>query len=129
MLQKVLIIFWQTELYHNILFFQVTHVITTHELLPKFKNVLQRTPTVKHIIFLEDQVTATDRTGFRDDVKIHAFQEVIDLGHKSTTSYAIHRPTKDDPAIIMYTSGNLLSAVSGGFSPQKFREKILYFFT
>jgi len=86
-------------------FFQVTHVITTHELLPKFKNVLQRTPTVKHIIFLEDQVTETDRTGFRDDVKIHAFQEVIDLGHKSTTSYAIHRPTKDDPAIIMYTSG------------------------
>ena len=104
----------------NIFFFQVTHVITTHELLPKFKNVLQRTPTVKHIIFLEDQVTETDRTGFRDDVKIHAFQEVIDLGHKSTTSYAIHRPTKDDPAIIMYTSGKYYQPFPVGFPHKNF---------
>ena len=98
-------------------------MITTHELLPKFKNVLQRTPTVKHIIFLEDQVTETDRTGFRDDVKIHAFQEVIDLGHKSTTSYAIHRPTKDDPAIIMYTSGKYYQPFPVGFPHKNFVKK------
>ena len=35
---------------------EVTHVITTHELLPKFKSVLHRTPTVKYMIYLEDQV-------------------------------------------------------------------------
>jgi len=35
---------------------EVTHVITTHELLPKFKAVLHRTPTVKVMIFIEDQV-------------------------------------------------------------------------
>ena len=110
------------------IFFQVTHVITTHELLPKFKNVLQRTPTVKHIIFLEDQVTETDRTGFRDDVKIHAFQEVIDLGHKSTTSYAIHRPTKDDPAIIMYTSGKYYQPFPVGFPHKNFLKKYCIFF-
>lgn len=85
---------------------EVTHLITTHELLPKFTKVLQRTPSVKHIIFLEDQVDVTDRSGFRNDVKIHSFQEVIELGLKSTTNHAIHRPTKDDPAIIMYTSGS-----------------------
>ena len=105
-------------------------MITTHELLPKFKNVLQRTPTVKHIIFLEDQVTETDRTGFRDDVKIHAFQEVIDLGHKSTTSYAIHRPTKDDPAIIMYTSGKYYQPFPVGFPLKNFaKKKTVFFFT
>ena len=86
--------------------FQVTHVITTHELLPKFKAVLQRTPSVKHLIFLEDQVSSTDRSGYRQDVNIHGFQEVIELGKKSTSNYSIRRPTKDDPAIIMYTSGN-----------------------
>ena len=42
---------------------EVTHVITTHELLPKFKNVLPRAPHVKVMIFLEDQVHTTDRTG------------------------------------------------------------------
>ena len=43
---------------------EVTHVITTHELLPKFKNVLHNTPNVKVVIFLEDQVHTTDRTGY-----------------------------------------------------------------
>ena len=85
---------------------EVTHVITTHELLPKFKNVLQKTPTVKHLIFLEDQANETDRDGFRSDVIIHAFQEIIEKGLTSTTNFPIKRPTKDDPAIIMYTSGS-----------------------
>ena len=43
---------------------EVTHVITTHELLPKFKNVLHKTPNVRVVIFLEDQVHTTDRTGY-----------------------------------------------------------------
>lgn len=85
---------------------EVTHVITTHELMPKFKNVLQRTSTVKHLIFLEDQINPTDRSGYKADVKIHAFQEVIQLGKSSTNNFQVRRPTKDDPAIIMYTSGS-----------------------
>lgn len=85
---------------------EVTHVITTHELMPKFRNVLQRTPTVKHLIFLEDQVTPTDRNGYRDDVKIVSFQEIIEMGKNTNTNFPIRRPTKDDPAIIMYTSGS-----------------------
>ena len=58
------------------------------------------------MIFLEDQVNSTDRSGYRQDVNIHGFQEVIELGKKSTSNYSIRRPTKDDPAIIMYTSGD-----------------------
>ena len=74
--------------------------------MPKFKNVLQRTSTVKHLIFLEDQINPTDRSGYKADVKIHAFQEVIQLGKSSTNNFQVRRPTKDDPAIIMYTSGS-----------------------
>ena len=44
---------------------EVTHVITTHELLPKFKNVLKQTPTVKHLIFIEEQIHNTERTGYK----------------------------------------------------------------
>ena len=76
---------------------EVTHVITTHELLPKFKNVLERTPTVKHVIFLEDQVNTTDRSGYKEDVSIHAFQEIIEMGRTCTSNFPIKRPTKDDP--------------------------------
>ena len=56
---------------HGINQTEVTHVITTHELLPKFKNVLKQTPTVKHLIFIEDQIADTERTGFK--VRRHDF--------------------------------------------------------
>ena len=39
-----------------------THVITTHDLLPKFKGILQHTPTVTHVIYFEDQVIFLGRT-------------------------------------------------------------------
>ena len=42
---------------HGINLTEVTHVITTHELMPKFKNVLKKTSTVKYLIFIEDQVS------------------------------------------------------------------------
>jgi len=38
---------------------EVTHVLTSHDLLPKFKKVLLRTPSVKCLIFFEDQVSLT----------------------------------------------------------------------
>ena len=40
----------------------------------------------------------------QEDVILHGFKEVCDLGGKSTVS-AIP-PSTDDPAIIMYTSGS-----------------------
>lgn len=83
---------------------EVTHVITTHELLPKFKTVLQRAPNVKVMIFLEDQVQTTDRTGYKPGVSIKSFTEVVVLG--STSKAIAAKPCQDDPAIIMYTSGS-----------------------
>ena len=50
---------------HGINQTEVTHVITTHELLPKFRNVLAKTPTVKYLIFIEDQINDTDITGYK----------------------------------------------------------------
>jgi long-subunit acyl-CoA synthetase (AMP-forming) len=50
---------------HGINQTEVTHVITTHELLPKFRNVLAKTPTVKYVIFMEDQINDTDITGYK----------------------------------------------------------------
>ncbi|XP_014260043.1 long-chain-fatty-acid--CoA ligase 4-like isoform X1 [Cimex lectularius] len=79
-------------------------VITTHELLPKFKTILKNTPCVKKIIFMEDQLKVTDRTNFSPDVEILSYKEVIAKGQNFDSVAAV--PTKDDIAIIMYTSGS-----------------------
>jgi len=83
---------------------EVTHVITTHELLHKFKSVLPKAPNVKFVIFLEDQVHTTDRTGYKSGVAIKSFTEVVALG--STSKAIAAKPCSDDPAIIMFTSGS-----------------------
>ena len=41
----------------------MTHVLTTHELLPKFRKILLQTPTVTTVVFFEDQIKKTDTTG------------------------------------------------------------------
>jgi long-chain acyl-CoA synthetase len=41
----------------------VTHILTSHELLPKFRKILLQTPTVTTVIYFEDQIRKTDTTG------------------------------------------------------------------
>jgi long-chain acyl-CoA synthetase len=89
---------------HGINETEVTTVITTHDLLPKFRTVLALTPKVDTIIFMEDQLHKTDVTGFKEGVKLVPFSEVLSLGNKSEIAGV--PPTKDDIAIIMYTSGS-----------------------
>ncbi|XP_058060499.1 fatty acid CoA ligase Acsl3 isoform X1 [Anopheles bellator] len=89
---------------HGINETEVTTVITSHELLPKFKTVLSVTPNVKKIIFMEDQLHPTETTGFKEGVEIIPFSKVIEKG--STSKIPGSSPTADDTAIIMYTSGS-----------------------
>lgn len=65
---------------HGINETEVSFVITTHDLLPKFKTVLKSTPKVKTIIYMEDQLSETDTSGLREDVNVIAFKEVIKKG-------------------------------------------------
>ncbi|XP_011881696.1 PREDICTED: long-chain-fatty-acid--CoA ligase 4 isoform X1 [Vollenhovia emeryi] len=89
---------------HGIHETEVDIVITSHELLPKFKRLLDLVPTVKKIIYMEDQLKPTSTKGFKDGVQLLPFADVIKMGNKSTAS-AIS-PKSDDTAIIMYTSGS-----------------------
>jgi len=82
----------------------VTHVITTHDLLPKFKKILCKTPGVSCMIFIEDQVKQTIVTGYKPGVSINSFSEVIRLG--CTSKFRCESPCEEDIAIIMYTSGS-----------------------
>lgn len=69
---------------------EVSTVITTHELLPKFKNILSRIAKVDTIIVMEDQLKPTDTTGFKENVQIYKFQEVIQLGEKHACGECKH---------------------------------------
>jgi len=89
---------------HGINETEVTTVITSHELLPKFKKILSFTPNVKKIIFMEDQLHSTDMSGFKPNVEIIPYSKVIESGMNS--KYEGVSPVSTDTAIIMYTSGS-----------------------
>ena len=82
----------------------VSLVVTSHELLPKFKNMLPHCPNIKTIIVMEDQIFPTDTTGYQAEVEILPFQSVVDLGRGSGVESV--PPSAETPAIIMYTSGS-----------------------
>jgi long-chain acyl-CoA synthetase len=82
------------------------YVLTSHELLPKFRHsILQNSPTVKHLIYMEDPLKTTDTSGFPPGVQVHSFCDIIALGIKSS-SKGTSPPSPEDVAIIMYTSGS-----------------------
>lgn len=62
---------------------EVTTVITSHDLLPKFKVLLSKCPLVNTIIFMEDQLHKTETTGFKEGVKILPFSQVMRMGQES----------------------------------------------
>lgn len=82
---------------------EVDTIITSHELMPKLKNILKTIPKVKTIIFFEDQLHKTDTSGF-GDLKIIPFSQVCQQGVDSKFDEV--PPSKEDTAIIMYTSGS-----------------------
>lgn len=52
---------------HGINETEVDTVITSHDLLPKFKRLLEMVPQVKTIIYMEDQLKLTDTKGYKVD--------------------------------------------------------------
>lgn len=89
---------------HGINETEVTTVITTHDLLPKFKTLLAHLPNVRTIIYMEDQLLKANTTGFKEGVQIIPYSSVVRSGIDS--SFEASPPTAEDLAIIMYTSGS-----------------------
>lgn len=83
---------------------EATIVITSHELMPKFKSLLSKLPKVQTLIYMEDQLSQTETDGFKEGVRILPFNQVIRMGTNS--SAVASPPSAEDIAIIMYTSGS-----------------------
>lgn len=71
---------------HGINETEVTTVITSFELLPKFKKILDKTPLVNTLIYMEDQLKTLDSTeGYKEGVQIIKFMDVLKKGESSNT--------------------------------------------
>jgi long-chain acyl-CoA synthetase len=83
---------------------EVTTVITSYELMPKFKKILAMVPKVTTLIYMEDQLKQLDEDGYQNGIEIIKFSDVLKRG---ASSQIVGVPPKsDDIAIIMYTSGS-----------------------
>ncbi|OXA53455.1 Long-chain-fatty-acid--CoA ligase 4 [Folsomia candida] len=90
-------------------------VLTSEELLPKFRTILEQTPHIKHVIFMEHQTKVTNTFGYNSQVGIHPFKNVVEMGTRLLAYQVfillahfleLRPPEPDDVAIIMYTSGS-----------------------
>ncbi|KAK3776903.1 hypothetical protein RRG08_024673 [Elysia crispata] len=86
----------------------VSHVITSLDLLPKFKDVLPQTPTVTHVIVMVRTKLELEaaRSALPDTVQVIAMGEVEAMGERSEPDLSVSPPKPDDIAVIMYTSGS-----------------------
>ncbi|CAG5133872.1 unnamed protein product, partial [Candidula unifasciata] len=96
-------------LIHGINETEVSLVITSFELLPKFQTVLPNTPTVTHLIVMgcTRQQLASAKTKLLEGVAVLAVQEAETFGTAlNARNVGPEKPRLDDIAVIMYTSGS-----------------------
>jgi len=95
---------------HGIVQTEVDTVITSHDLLPKFRSILAQTPNVKRVIYFDNPIKRTDTSGYREDVRLLNFWDVVNMGKKTVNNNEMdvtaEPPSPDSPCIIMYTSGS-----------------------
>jgi len=89
----------------------VTTLVTSSELLPKIKTILDDVPNLKRIVYFEKNGQQIDTEGFRSDLKIISFEDAVKLGKDKTNSDESDElkssyPTPSSTVIIMYTSGS-----------------------
>lgn len=89
---------------------ETSFLITSGEQLPKLQKILHKIPTVTHLIVITDKFSHKNLLEFKNSItnsmKVFTVEEVEKFGIESDKCETYTRPTADDLAIIMYTSGS-----------------------
>ena len=84
---------------------EVQYIITSQELLPKFKELLPHLPFIKTIIYMKDTHTESQPELNLKPIEIHTFDDLVTLG-QSRPDILPNEPKSTDLAVLMYTSGS-----------------------
>ncbi|XP_065304867.2 long-chain-fatty-acid--CoA ligase 4-like [Dermacentor albipictus] len=82
---------------------EVTHLVTSEDLLPRVLNIVDRMPSLTHIVYMESAQCKSSLPAAQG-LQVIPFRSLETL----QTDYETEQspPTRDDVAIIMYTSGS-----------------------
>lgn len=90
---------------HGINETEATHLITSCDLLPKISKILNKIPSLTHIIYMESRV-GKGPTACPEGIQTIPFSKLEESGRTADAELRGEEPTGDDVAIIMYTSGS-----------------------
>ena len=98
---------------HGLVETEAETVVTSSDLLGKFVRILSGDlDKVKTIVYFDNPVRRTKTDGFRSNLRLISYWDVVSLGKKTAnnnlenTSGEPEPPSPETPAIIMYTSGS-----------------------
>ena len=90
---------------HGIKEAETQFVVTTEDLLPKFKKLLPSLPKLRHVIYMDRKGSHVDLKGYPPEVKLMSLSHVKEIGQiKEKIDFTPAKP--DTVAVIMYTSGS-----------------------
>ncbi len=89
---------------HGINETEVSHIITTQDLLPKLEKLQTKTPKVTTIIYIEG-VKQLAPNEFNPQLKLVPFSQLLNAGKAAPEDLSGVSPNEDDTAVILYTSG------------------------
>ncbi|ODM89566.1 Long-chain-fatty-acid--CoA ligase 4, partial [Orchesella cincta] len=85
----------------------VTFLITSEELMPRLVNVLPQVPSVQNLIYMNPRnlpQTESVLAEIPKNVQTTSYSDLVESG--KTATFEEVKPTRNDRAIIMYTSGS-----------------------
>ena len=92
---------------HGINETEVTHIITTQDLLPKLSKIKARVPNVTTIIYVEG-IKPLVTNGFEPQINLIAFKQLVSDGKAAPETLQGIEPNENDTAVILYTSGQYM---------------------
>ncbi|CAN7983478.1 unnamed protein product [Ixodes hexagonus] len=83
---------------------EVSHLVTSYDLMPKIANIVRKTPSITHVIYMESP-TSKMLVQVPERVNVISFSELERHGKTTGASIKGETSTENDTAVIMYTSG------------------------
>ena len=89
---------------------EVTHIITTQDLLPKLSKIKSRIPRVNTVIYIEG-IKPLTTNGFGPEITLVSYKQLLADGKGAPATLAGVEPLPDDVAVILYTSGAIITSL------------------